>query len=791
MSAFKILRGKRDAIIKNHEEGKQLQDGQLLYNSDDNQLSIGGGKSGNALNKLPISCREIKGYAEDVDELSLDSSTEFYIKYSDGKMHYKDSTGEFSQSNIKDGQGIASLQMRDGDDPNINYVNTALGNGSMAIGDGNISSGAKSIAAGTRNKSIGNSAAAFGQTGTAYNSGTITSGNGNKAYGGYSAAIGYQNTTGAILTHDDGTPKYFYKQTSNKDKQWINPDTGEQYPTGQEILDLNLLDSINWVHTLIGTNDQDNSSEVLLGSGTTYSGWGATALGWNTIAGGSGSLSSGYKTKALGKNSVALGTISEIGSIQTEANGNASLAVGAGVKAIGKFSFAQGSRSIASGDNSIAFGSQAEAYELNALAIGNQAKALAKDTIAIGAATEAKYPKNIAIGEQAKSGYTKSGFFNIAVGNYCISSGADGITYGYGSKATGNFSVALGKRAEAKGDYSIAIGTNASGQSNPKSSVAATGSSSISIGSTNTAAGEKAITIGSECSADSRYDVTIGYDNTLKSGSGYNDGRVVLGNHLETNFGNQILLGKYNDPLDTAYFAIANGSQDQPKNIISIFPNGTLEAKGSLKSDGDIIAKGVAKPLAIGLNQYGDTATGHGGYIDFHFAGSQDDYTSRIIEYSAGKITVEGRLESTVAPQESQDVVRKIDLLDLIYPVGSIYISLGQSPAVFLGGSWELLPGGYYLESCVQNAGLEDGPELPNITGQMKGVAVYNADSSNCTPGATNAFTSTQENSSNNDGIGQDYATITISANKSNAIYKDGGTVKPLSIKVYMYKRVS
>ena len=46
-----------------------------------------------------------------------------------------------------------------------------------------------------------------------------------------------------------------------------------------------------------------------------------------------------------------------------------------------------------------------------------------------------------------------------------------------------------------------------------------------------------------------------------------------------------------------------------------------------------------------------------------------------------------GKLASTYV--EKEDIVRKQDLLDMIYPVGSIYISVNStSPATLFGGTW-------------------------------------------------------------------------------------------------------
>ena len=47
-------------------------------------------------------------------------------------------------------------------------------------------------------------------------------------------------------------------------------------------------------------------------------------------------------------------------------------------------------------------------------------------------------------------------------------------------------------------------------------------------------------------------------------------------------------------------------------------------------------------PYSIELNRNGE-AKSHGGYIDFHFGGNTEDYTSRIMESSSGVVTLNNK----------------------------------------------------------------------------------------------------------------------------------------------------
>jgi hypothetical protein len=132
-------------------------------------------------------------------------------------------------------------------------------------------------------------------------------------------------------------------------------------------------------------------------------------------------------------------------------------------------------------------------------------------------------------------------------------------------------------------------------------------------------------------------------------------------------------------------------------------------------------------------------------------------------------------------------------LLEKVYPVGSVYSSIqNKSPASFLGGGWEQISGGKVLQTTTGNADQYLSAGLPNIYGKMLGVAVWNADAANCTPNydTTNMFKSAYENSSDNNGGGQAYATIELDASRISNIYGKSTTVQPPAYTVYAWKRV-
>ena len=139
------------------------------------------------------------------------------------------------------------------------------------------------------------------------------------------------------------------------------------------------------------------------------------------------------------------------------------------------------------------------------------------------------------------------------------------------------------------------------------------------------------------------------------------------------------------------------------------------------------------------------------------------------------------------------------EIVDLIYPVGSIYISLNaKNPGtLFNVGAWEQIAQGRTLfgadgSNYVAGQTVEAG--LPNITGTFS----INSDNANAGIDApfsgTGAVTATNGTGSgaNVDGTGWHGGSgFTFDASKSNSIYGNSETVQPPALVVYMWKRVS
>ena len=128
----------------------------------------------------------------------------------------------------------------------------------------------------------------------------------------------------------------------------------------------------------------------------------------------------------------------------------------------------------------------------------------------------------------------------------------------------------------------------------------------------------------------------------------------------------------------------------------------------------------------------------------------------------------------------------ELDIIDMIYPVGSIYITIGNTnPSSTLGGSWEKIDDGYYLRASSLDAGNTLGEQLPNIKASWNfGYTGINATTSGAVS-RSNAYNHHQAATQKDGG----YLTWNFDAHKSNPIYTDNAPVQPKSVKVYMWKR--
>ena len=131
------------------------------------------------------------------------------------------------------------------------------------------------------------------------------------------------------------------------------------------------------------------------------------------------------------------------------------------------------------------------------------------------------------------------------------------------------------------------------------------------------------------------------------------------------------------------------------------------------------------------------------------------------------------------------------ELLDLIYPIGSIYISVNNvSPGSFIGGTWTQLNEGEFLVNT-KTASLLDTPnaeELPNITGTINDVMMGGSLAS---AGVFKSTSLSKYGAAWKTGSGADCIKFIFKASDSSSVYKDSGKVLPKSRNVSIWKRIS
>lgn len=143
-------------------------------------------------------------------------------------------------------------------------------------------------------------------------------------------------------------------------------------------------------------------------------------------------------------------------------------------------------------------------------------------------------------------------------------------------------------------------------------------------------------------------------------------------------------------------------------------------------------------------------------------------------------------------------LINNKSLLDINYPIGSIFLSIDtQSPAMIFGGVWEELGDNLALwavSTLSGGAGNTISAGLPNITGNYiwsvrdGGGSGFNR--STYINGAFAPGTSLGSNNASSDTSIQSVVQGTFNASRSNAIYGNSQTVQPPAIKVYAWKRV-
>lgn len=160
---------------------------------------------------------------------------------------------------------------------------------------------------------------------------------------------------------------------------------------------------------------------------------------------------------------------------------------------------------------------------------------------------------------------------------------------------------------------------------------------------------------------------------------------------------------------------------------------------------------------------------------------------------TAGKEPDLSNAESGIDIPESGEGEKQYQaLFDLIYPVGSIYITVYSSnPSTLFGGTWEKVSGGLVLQSADGDAGTTRAAGLPNITGGPIGIDVWLQEQIDASSGALVTVKDNKNARGSNVNYGSGIIETRIDASKSNPIYGNSETVQPPAYMVNIWRRTA
>lgn len=161
----------------------------------------------------------------------------------------------------------------------------------------------------------------------------------------------------------------------------------------------------------------------------------------------------------------------------------------------------------------------------------------------------------------------------------------------------------------------------------------------------------------------------------------------------------------------------AFGKYSEQDDLLDVGWN--LRARKNLTADGDGTVGGnlsAGKSVSSGTGvELGRSASGHGGYLDFHFNASTEDYTSRIIESAAGVLQINlGKSVSLGTITNPTDVLKT-----LLNPTNFGYITDFNTGKAALPGLWRV----YNADGSAAHA-----PYSGAVSGVCLVVVVYTSD---------------------------------------------------------------
>ena len=139
--------------------------------------------------------------------------------------------------------------------------------------------------------------------------------------------------------------------------------------------------------------------------------------------------------------------------------------------------------------------------------------------------------------------------------------------------------------------------------------------------------------------------------------------------------------------------------------------------------------KAAVIPIAFTLMDFYSTGKG----VAFGKVGTREGFDCAMAAYFSGATSVSGSLTATgTTAMPAGMTIGGKTLLNLIYPVGSIYMSVSStSPATFLGGTWERIQDKFLLAAGSTYAAGATGGEATHILTQGE-MPAHNHDHYHC-----------------------------------------------------------
>ena len=163
---------------------------------------------------------------------------------------------------------------------------------------------------------------------------------------------------------------------------------------------------------------------------------------------------------------------------------------------------------------------------------------------------------------------------------------------------------------------------------------------------------------------------------------------------------------------------------------------------------------------------------------------------NRINSSNESIISIQNNLSSMNSTLSQCIENSKEELLQVIYPVGAIYIGITtECPIASLFGTWEKVSEGRVLQGSddTHEAGTTIEAGLPNITGSLSASNMFPFGSAS---GAFSSLTSAGGYTGANSGAGG-YHNVNFNAENSNPIYGASDTVQPPAFVVNIWRRVA